>query len=285
VLTPAYGPAWIRIGCEKGDVYDDDLVDEIDRDAALALASGSLQADDMTHCRADLNENGEADAGDGVLFDRQLAGLGEGASGAEACAYPDPSDGYDSLVLEGAAGAELELSFDPTHQDLAFVTADHGNLSWSLKEPGLLHIVWADAQAGTVHIDPGFFVSAGEEAYSLTSVRAFDETGYGIPRGSCIVTSAPAKRVTQLHPLHPNPFNPHTTVSFELAEAGQVEVQIFDARGRMLRRLFEGQLTAGPHELRWDGRDDDGAKLASGVYRVLLSTAGGTQTRAAVLVK
>ncbi len=73
-LLPREGPAWIRIGCEKGDVYDDDVVDEIDRDAALALASGSLEADDMTHCRADLNENGEADAGDGVLFNRMIRG-------------------------------------------------------------------------------------------------------------------------------------------------------------------------------------------------------------------
>ncbi len=284
-LLAREGPAWIRIGCEKGDVYDDDVVDEIDRDAALALASGSLEADDMTHCRADLNENGEADAGDGVLFNRMIAGLTAGATGTEACAYPDPLDDYDSIVIEGAAGAELELSFDPTHQDVAFVSADHGKLSWSLKEPGLLHIAWAAASTGTVHIDPGFFVSSGEEAYALSSVRAFDETGRGIPRGSCVATSAPAKRVTLLHPLHPNPFNPRTTVSFELAQAGHVEVEIYDARGRMLKRLFEGQLTAGPHELRWDGRDENGARLASGVYRVLLSTAGGTQTRAAVLVK
>ena len=284
-LAPLHSPAWIRIGCEKADVYDDDIVDATDRDAALALASGSLQADDMTHCRADLNENGEADAGDGVLFCRLVDQLGEGEAGTEACAYPDPADGYGSLVVEGAAGVELELSFDPTQQSVAFVTADHGFVDWSLKEPGLLHIVWADAQAGTVHIDPGFFAGNGKEKYSLVAVRPFDETGQEISRGSCVATQTTPVRITRLNPVHPNPFNPRTTISFDLAKAGAVHVEVYDARGRRLRSLFEGQLTAGPHELHWDGRDENGNALASGVYRVLLSTASGTQSRAAVLVK
>ena len=80
-------------------------------------------------------------------------------------------------------------------------------------------------------------------------------------------TSAPVVRDTQMQ-VSPNPFNPRTTVSLTLARRGAVTLQVFDVRGRLVRTLHRGDLDAGPHELAWDGRDDGGATLASGVYLV-----------------
>lgn len=67
--------------------------------------------------------------------------------------------------------------------------------------------------------------------------------------------------------IHPNPFNPEATLSFETESPGRVTVRLFDLNGRCVRSLAVAQLfDAGPHELRIRNRDDRGSELASGVY-------------------
>lgn len=65
---------------------------------------------------------------------------------------------------------------------------------------------------------------------------------------------------------HPNPFNPRTTISFELARAGQVRLSIYDVAGRLVRVLLDEQRRAGGHEVDWNGRDDLGHRVSSGLY-------------------
>ncbi len=64
---------------------------------------------------------------------------------------------------------------------------------------------------------------------------------------------------------HPNPFNPRTTIRFELREAGPVTLEILDARGRLIDRRQQ-ELPAGRQALRWDGRDRRGRAVSSGLY-------------------
>ncbi len=79
------------------------------------------------------------------------------------------------------------------------------------------------------------------------------------------VGTTPAARV-ELRPNYPNPFNPSTTIAFEVSPAGAVEVDVFAVDGAKVRTLLRGPLDAGAHEVRWDGRDDRGRRVASGVY-------------------
>lgn len=65
---------------------------------------------------------------------------------------------------------------------------------------------------------------------------------------------------------HPNPFNAATTISFELVTPAEVSISLVDVGGRAVRHLKEGLLPGGAHQLMWDGRDDTGAPVASGVY-------------------
>ncbi len=71
---------------------------------------------------------------------------------------------------------------------------------------------------------------------------------------------------TRLMSASPNPFNPATTIAFELAAPGQVSITVYDVSGRMIRSLVDGHLPAGMHEVTWNGRDRSGATVASGVY-------------------
>jgi len=64
----------------------------------------------------------------------------------------------------------------------------------------------------------------------------------------------------------PNPANPGTTIEFELAEGGPVELVLFDLAGQRVAVMVEGVYAAGNHAVRWDGRNDHGRLLSSGVY-------------------
>jgi pimeloyl-ACP methyl ester carboxylesterase len=79
----------------------------------------------------------------------------------------------------------------------------------------------------------------------------------------------------RLRGTRPNPFNPITTVDYELSGAGPALLQVFDLRGRLVRTLVNESLTAGRHEAPWDGRDAGGRELPSAVYVSRLE-AGGT---------
>jgi hypothetical protein len=72
----------------------------------------------------------------------------------------------------------------------------------------------------------------------------------------------------------PNPFNPLTTLSFEVPIAGRALVEIFDLAGRRLASLVDCVMSAGSHQVAWDGSAADGRGLPSGVYLARLSTAG-----------
>jgi len=84
---------------------------------------------------------------------------------------------------------------------------------------------------------------------------------------------------------HPNPFNPETVVHFSLSENSLVRLSVYDPRGRQVRVLVEARMDPGPHEVRWDGRDDRGAPVGSGVYFYRLEAGSRTLSRKMTLLK
>ncbi len=91
--------------------------------------------------------------------------------------------------------------------------------------------------------------------------------------------------VTRLNPNVPNPFNPMTKISFDLAQGGKVRLGIYDLRGLLVRRLVGESLAAGSHIVRWDGMDGGGRSVSSGVYLYRLESSDGVQERKMVLVR
>lgn len=91
--------------------------------------------------------------------------------------------------------------------------------------------------------------------------------------------------VTKLFQNSPNPFNPRTVLRFSLASSGPAEVAIFDVSGRKVRTLVNGALEAGSHEVIWDGTDDAGRPLSSGVYWSNLKANGYESNMKMVLLK
>ena len=96
-------------------------------------------------------------------------------------------------------------------------------------------------------------------------------------------TSAPSVRAPFLAAA-PTPFNPRTVLSFAIPRSGPVSVAAFDVRGRRVRTLVDGELEGGvEHHVEWDGTDDAGARVGSGVYYVA-ATAGEWNERVKVVL-
>ncbi len=74
-----------------------------------------------------------------------------------------------------------------------------------------------------------------------------------------------SSNVIQLYNF-PNPFNPKTTITFSIPDESKIELSIFNIKGQKIKSLLNDQITAGEHSINWDGKDDAGKKVSSGVY-------------------
>ena len=84
---------------------------------------------------------------------------------------------------------------------------------------------------------------------------------------------------------YPNPFNPETTISFEISKPGDVILDVFNLKGQLIKRLINNQMTAGKHNVIWDGKDNNGKICSSGVYYYRIESNGITETKKMVLMK
>ncbi|HEX9970537.1 MAG TPA: LamG-like jellyroll fold domain-containing protein, partial [bacterium] len=89
----------------------------------------------------------------------------------------------------------------------------------------------------------------------------------------------------QLYPNYPNPFNSLTTIQFSLPENANVSIQIFDINGKLVRTLFQGKKEAVFHVLQWDGTDNAGRKIGSGIYLYRMVAGSFSEAKKLMLVK
>ncbi len=89
----------------------------------------------------------------------------------------------------------------------------------------------------------------------------------------------------QLSPAYPNPFNPHTMLEYRLPRAADTRIEVFNIMGQKVRELVNGRKMAGVHRVVWDGNDDAGASLASGVYLMRLRVGAEERIRKVMMMK
>lgn len=89
----------------------------------------------------------------------------------------------------------------------------------------------------------------------------------------------------KLYSNYPNPFNPSTTIRFDLDRAGFISLKIYNILGQEVRLLHRGHMPAGSYHVDWDGKNDHGLSVSSGVYIYNLQTMGKTLSRKMILMK
>ena len=91
--------------------------------------------------------------------------------------------------------------------------------------------------------------------------------------------------LTELKQVYPNPFNPDTNISYVLAKPSEVSIAIYNIRGQEVRRFELGTKAAGSWKIAWDGKDQNGTGLSSGVYYIRMQAGQDSFTKKAVLMK
>lgn len=168
--------------------------------------------------------------------------------------------------------------------ETAYVTAGSaGMMAVDVTDPSapvLLGDYYAGSDAKVVETRGGYvFALSGRELTVLEPqcpVPSVVEDG-GLPQ-----IASPLMR---FDPPYPNPFNPITSLRFELDRAGPMELTIYDGAGRLLRTLVDGYRAAGPHVVQWDGCDESGMMVSAGIYFAQARSLDGVMTRKLALIK
>ena len=115
---------------------------------------------------------------------------------------------------------------------------------------------------------------AGNESEAGSPVSVSGVQGGAVPTRAALLGAVP------------NPFNPQTTIAFDLPRQTAVSLRVFDVSGRLVRVLLDGEIvTEGRHETVWNGCDDSGRRVASGTYFYRLEAVEYSETKRMSLVK
>lgn len=146
--------------------------------------------------------------------------------------------------------------------------------------PGNLVQQTVDSDWNDVIVDPW------TQFYKITAV---DYTGNESAPGSPTTTTATPENIlptrTDLFSAVPNPFNPQTRLSFDMAAPGMARLAVYDVAGRLVTTLVNEHREAGHHSVVWNGRDANGQMSATGVYFCRFGAVGFTKSMRMVLIK
>ena len=91
--------------------------------------------------------------------------------------------------------------------------------------------------------------------------------------------------ISSLEGNYPNPFNPETTIAFSTKENGNISLDIYNIRGQKVRTLLNETKQAGKHTVVWNGKDDNGKNVASGVFFYRMKSGKFSSTKKMILMK
>ena len=120
--------------------------------------------------------------------------------------------------------------------------------------------------------------------YPALTTYSLEVFGTGVASG--MTDPAPVPLNVKLGTNYPNPFNPSTTIEFEVKQSGRVRLEIHNALGRSIKTLVDESFSPGNHSIVWNGSDEQGRRQASGSYFYTVSINGHqTQTHRMVLLR
>jgi Tol biopolymer transport system component len=195
---------------------------------------------------------------------------------ADSSATPVYLTGLACFAGERSVKLAWEVVEDADEGDFRLVAAARGG-----QPRGVTVTATGPRSFEAVDADPSLR-AGGEVEYTLYA-RA-DDGGWDL-LGTEVVEIAPPSAGARLIGAYPNPFNPHTTISFAVNRPHHVRIEIHDAAGRRVTTLVDVTYPAGDHEIRWNGRDAAGREVASGIYFLRFEAGKSTESRKLVLVR
>jgi hypothetical protein len=194
------------------------------------------------------------------------------------------------IVADGGGGAiiswvDQRYSSPNEHDVYSQRLSDAGDLLWT---PNGVAICTVDAP----HFGPAYIVSDGAwgAIFTWADRRAGNQDVCAMrvsPNGTTPPTHADDGIVRRnlLLQNFPNPFNPSTTIRYELAQPGRTTLRIYDVNGVLVRVLESRHRERGRYEVGWNGENEYGQKVSSGIYFYKLTTKGFAETRKMLILK
>lgn len=295
--------ASVIVGNMKGDVNIDEQVNVPDAILCLQIGVGSLIPSLYQEWAADFDDNGDVDVDDviDILIESLNGLLGKANSSYAALSGSGPAtihlgkglrnNDFISfpLVVENrldACGIGLEINYNESVATLADVSSVKPS---SLLAKNLNNKDCAKISAINMH---GLADEAGQALWlhfkientagadpdiDLTNIRLFDQKGNAIEALTTLVweESALIPAQYELHQNFPNPFNPETTIQFDLPQAAEVSLAVYNVTGQLINSLVNSKIDAGSHSFKWAGNDNSGNQVTSGVYFYRINVNGG----------
>lgn len=298
-VTVVSGPS-----CVQGDASVDGVVNSADAIIILRIDTALIpDPSEEQLCGADANLDRVVNVADAIWVLRETVGLPHKllAPGGSPRARWVQAGGGAQLRIEGATGLHglaLDLVYDPATTRLEAMAAPAVGLRVQGEAaPGERRVRWASGTslagpAGDLELDVPTTARGEGATVAITSLQGYDALGRVVAielEGEAVVHLGGSRDLLPSPALalvsYPNPFNPATTLRFDLPRAGRVRVDVYDATGKHVARLLDETRPAGPAEVRWDGTDRSGRRVSSGVYLARLSALHLTASQRLVLLK
>jgi hypothetical protein len=155
---------------------------------------------------------------------------------------------------------------------------------------GNFQITWANFPTSDATKSP--CIDTGDPASPNDPDGTIADMGVFFFNQSTGIGNDPPGRIIKSYGLHqnyPNPFNPSTTIAFDIpgssGEKQHVELTVYDIRGRRVKTLLDSDLESGSHKIHWDGRNDRGESVSSGIYLYTLKADAEVYTRKMTILK
>ncbi|MDY6915024.1 MAG: T9SS type A sorting domain-containing protein [Candidatus Cloacimonadota bacterium] len=311
-----YYPNWLQV---YPKLYYFDLANEEFGFYDLYI-EGANPADDQLMIPWDLDEDGEVDSydadgypewpmswtvywhvGDDAFHENYYHLATNEENGWMAAVWSDGTKA--KLVADDLPGADP--AWESTPEIMITVSGDHG-ATWS--EPIRLNANETPELAGQIpeYIYPADVIKDLGNNEGLLQFAYLDDNSWGsyiqangLNNGGIIKYASlkivfPEDGSTQpsvvpvagrLSQNYPNPFNPETTINYEMTQPGNVTIEIYNIKGQKIKTLVNSTKDAGEHSVVWNGRDESGNSVSSGVYFYKMQAGKYTSTKKMILMK
>ena len=243
----------------------------------------------------------DATAGDEVVMDVYLYNQRNTADVSVALQFSPDYLNFDSASFAGTRG-ELATTRNVQRNNSIgklYAVMSYGDVSPLPPGTGTLMRLHFTVEPSTpdtlLFIDSTTYLTAGNDLHlTLTNVDGSIEIVPFFTEGSINVSIptdvedgglAGLPETYTLSQNYPNPFNPTTTIKFALPTGGEVRLDVYNILGQRVRTLVDKFLPAGEHEVVFDGKNDSGGRVATGVYFYRIITKDFTESKKMVLIK
>ena len=169
-------------------------------------------------------------------------------------------------------------------------------ISYTVKEAGILKVITANLRGSTIERSENTIINIPIEfkgqirdnsSISMDEITLVGTNGYLVNYVARISQTEVNMIPTSfaLYQNYPNPFNPRTEIRFDLPEEGYVELAIFNLMGQKIRTLNSNPMTPGYHAIVWNGTNDIGSHVATGIYFYSLSSGAFHSTKKMLYLK